>query len=110
MKKKNEAPPPARTGPLVIVDLADRVPAMTDDALKNLHANAVRLAQGGNERQRASAAALMPLIESELATRLANAPVKKPRAAPKKKLAAAAAAAAKPAAAATAAVESEPTP
>jgi len=108
MKKKNEAPPPARTGPLVIVDLADRVPAMTDDALKNLHANAVRLAQGGNERQRASAAALLPLIESELATRLANAPVKKPRAAPKKKLAAAAAAVAKPAAAA--AVESEPTP
>jgi hypothetical protein len=88
MKKKVEAPAPRPAATLVIVDLHDRVPGMTDDALNNLHANATRLAQSGNERQRASAGALMPAIESELALRhakaLADKPVRKPRA-PKKK-------------------------
>jgi hypothetical protein len=86
MKKKPIVPgprPPA--GPLVIVDLHDRVPAMSDDALSTLHANALRLVQSGNERQRTSANALMPVIETELALREANKPVKKPRAAAKKK-------------------------
>jgi len=87
MKKKFEKPVRADT-PLVIVDLHDRVPAMSDEALDTLHANAVRLAQSGTERQRVSAGALMPAIESELAERrakaLANPPVRKRRAAVKK--------------------------
>jgi hypothetical protein len=94
MKKKAIVPAlrvPA--GPLVIFDLHDRVPGMTDEALGTLHTNAQRLVQSGNERQRTSASALMPVIESELALReataLANKPVRKPRAAAKKKIAAA---------------------
>ena len=93
MKKKAIVPgprPPA--GPLVIFDLHDRVPGMSDDALRILHTNALRLVQIGNERQRESATALMPAIESELALRdakaLAEKPVRKPRA-PRKKAAAA---------------------
>jgi hypothetical protein len=91
MKKKPivPGPRPAPVGPLVIVDLHDRVPAMSDTELGTLHTNAVRLVQSGNERQRASATALMPVIESELALReakaLANKPVRKPRAPAKKK-------------------------
>ena len=82
MKKKFEKPVRADT-PLIIVDLHDRVPGMTDEALGTLHANALRLAQSGTERQRASADALMPAIELELAERhakaLANPPVRKRR-------------------------------
>jgi hypothetical protein len=87
MKKKFEKPVRADT-PLIIVDLHDRVPGMTDEALGTLHANALRLVQSGTERQRASADALMPAIESELAERhakaLANPPVRKRRAPVKK--------------------------
>ena len=87
MKKKFEKPVRADT-PLIIVDLHDRVPGMTDEALGTLHANALRLVQSGTERQRASADALMPAIESELAARhakaLANPPVRKRRAPVKK--------------------------
>ena len=82
MKKKLEKPVRADV-PLVIVDLHDRVPGMSDEALGTLHTNAVRLRESGNERQRASAAALMPAIESELAQRrakaLADSPVRKRR-------------------------------
>src|SRR5689334_11105639 len=92
MKKKAIVPgprPPA--GPLVIFDLHDRVPGMSDEGLGTLHTNALRLVQSGNERQRASATALMPVIEAELALREAKAllekPVRKPRA-PRKKAAA----------------------
>ena len=87
MKKKPivPGPRPAAVGPLVIVDLHDRVPGMSDVELGTLHVNALRLVQSGNERQRTSAAALMPVIETELALREANKPVKKPRAAAKKK-------------------------
>lgn len=88
MKKKHDNKPARADTPLVIVDLHDRVPGMTDDALGTLHANALRLAQSGNERQRASADALLPAIESELAVRaayaLANPPVRKRRAPVKK--------------------------
>ena len=88
MKKKFEKVPARADVPLVIVDLHDRVPGMSDAELGTLHANAVRLAQSGNERQRASADALMPAIETELAERhakaLANPPVRKRRAPTKK--------------------------
>jgi len=92
MKKKPIVPGPrAPAGPLVIVDLHDRVPGMSDEALATLHINALKLVTGGNDRQRASASALMPVIESELALReataLANKPVRKPRAPAKKKVA-----------------------
>jgi hypothetical protein len=100
MKKKAIIPgprPPA--GPLVIFDLHDRVPGMSDEGLGTLHTNALRLVQSGNERQRVSATALMPVIEAELALReakaLAEKPVRKPRA-PKKKSAATAAPVAAP--------------
>jgi hypothetical protein len=92
MKKKTvmPGPRPAATGPLIIVDLHDRVPGMSDEALGTLHVNALRLVQSGNERQRTSAGALMPVIESELALReakaLANKPVRKPRAPAKKRV------------------------
>ena len=95
MKKKTEAPVRATQGPLVIVDLHDRVPSMDDNALTSLHANAVRLAQSGNDRQRATASTLLPLIEAELetrrATKLANTPVRKKRVSAKAAAAAAAA-------------------
>lgn len=92
MKKKTSyVPPPRPVGPLVIVDLQDRVPGMTDDALTTLRVNAQRLLLSGNERERTSANALMPAIESELALReakaLANKPVRKPRAPAKKRVA-----------------------
>jgi hypothetical protein len=85
MKKKQVAPVLvySEIGP-VIVNLSDRVPGMSDSALNTLHANAVRLAQSGTDRQRASAGTLMPAIEAELALRqaraLANKPVRKVRA------------------------------
>jgi len=89
MKKKPEKTvrPDA---PLVIVDLHDRVPGMNDEMLGTLHANAMRLKESGNERQRASADMLLPVIETELAERrakvLANPPVRKRRAPAKPKI------------------------
>ena len=75
----------------VIVDLRERVPQLDDKALATLHANAVRLKDSGNARQRASAEDLLPVIEGELATRRekkrAEAPPKPVRAAKKKKAA-----------------------
>lgn len=54
----------------VVVDLRDRVPQLDDKALATLHANALRLKDGGlNARQRASASDLLPVIEAELAVR-----------------------------------------
>jgi len=74
MKKKHDAPQ-ARVpaGPLVIFDLRERVPGMSDMALENLLENAQRLAQSGNDTQRNSAEALMPIIAAELAVRAAKA-------------------------------------
>lgn len=58
----------AGAGP-VVVDLRDRVPQLDDKALASLHANALRLKDTGSTRQRASAADLIPVIETELAAR-----------------------------------------
>ena len=51
--------------------LLDKLPGMADDALSNLHANAVRLGAAGSPGQRASAAQLLPALEAELAARKA---------------------------------------
>ncbi len=62
-----------------VIDLRDRVAAMSDGALDTLHGNAARLLQQGNERQRQSAESLMPVIEAELGTRHAKALAASPR-------------------------------
>ena len=53
------------------MSLLEKLPGRADDALGNLHANAVRLGQEGSPAQRSSAAALLPAIEAELASRKA---------------------------------------
>lgn len=52
-----------------MVNLIDKLPEMADDALANLHANAVRLGEEGSKTQRASAAELLPALEAEIASR-----------------------------------------
>lgn len=69
-----------------VVDLRERVPQMSDDALATLAANARRLLETGSKKQQASAADLMPVVEAELAARRAA----KDEAAAAKKAAAAA--------------------
>ena len=49
--------------------LVEKLPGMADDALGNLHANAVRLGEAGSKAQRASAADLLPALEAEIASR-----------------------------------------
>ena len=49
--------------------LIERLPGMADDALGILHANAVRLGGSGSPSQRASAAAILPALEAEIAAR-----------------------------------------
>jgi hypothetical protein len=49
--------------------MVEKLPGMADDALKNLHANAMRLGEAGSAQQRASATALLPAIEAELSAR-----------------------------------------
>ena len=72
-----------------VVDLRDRVPQMSDDALDTLLANARRLLDAGSKMQRNSATDLIPVIEAQLAARAAakaamqaakKAAVKKPKA------------------------------
>lgn len=60
----------AGAGP-VIVDLRDRVLGMENAALASLHANATRLHNSGDPKQRAAAADLLPVIDAELARRAA---------------------------------------
>jgi len=51
------------------VTLLEKLPTMPDAGLKTLQTNAQRLEQTGTPGQRASATALLPAIEAELATR-----------------------------------------
>ena len=76
---------PGMAHPAGAADLRSRVPAMTDDALVTLHANARRLLETGSNAQRNAATDLIPVIEGELAQRRA----KKLAAQPARKLAAA---------------------
>ncbi|MBI1211772.1 MAG: hypothetical protein GC190_09945 [Alphaproteobacteria bacterium] len=71
---------PVESKPIVVVDMRERVGGLSDGELDTLHANAMRLAQNGSERQRASADALIPAIEAELTTRRAKELAASPRA------------------------------
>ena len=51
------------------MDILARVPAMADDALGNLIANAERLERSGSKAQRASAADLLPALRVEVEAR-----------------------------------------
>ncbi|MGH6896731.1 MAG: hypothetical protein ACREJ5_09325 [Geminicoccaceae bacterium] len=51
------------------MDLIARLPSLEDTALAVLHQNAERLEQTGTSAQKSAAAALIPAIEAELATR-----------------------------------------
>lgn len=62
-------------------DIATKLPAMTDDALATLRANAERLENSGTPPQRTAAAALLPAIRAEVAARVVARP---PRAKPAK--------------------------
>lgn len=64
--------------------LADMLPTLDDSALANLRNNAARLAADAEGVKREAAAVLLPLIEAEIATRIANKP---PKVAPKRKAA-----------------------
>lgn len=77
-----------------VVDLRDRVPQMSDDALATLLGNARRLIGAGTQVQQRSAADLIPVLETEWAARDAV----KADAAAAKKVAAAKTAAARAAA------------
>jgi hypothetical protein len=49
--------------------LVDKIPTLTDVEVVNLLANAQRLAEGGDERQQAAAAELLPALEAAAAER-----------------------------------------
>ena len=53
------------------MDILAKVPAMPDDALGTLHANAERLRRAWSQAQRSETAALLPALEAELAARRA---------------------------------------
>lgn len=52
-----------------MMSMVEKLPEMADEALRNLHANALRLGEAGTAQQRASATALLPAIEAELSAR-----------------------------------------
>ena len=56
--------------------IAERIPVLTDAELANLNANARRLSESGTPAQRSAASDLMPLIEAQIADRIARKPVK----------------------------------
>ena len=74
------------------MDLLEKLPELSDDALGNLRTNAMRLQTSGTAVQRNSAAALLPAVEAEISARrhakVARRPPAKPRAAPRRKSAA----------------------
>ena len=49
--------------------LLDRIPTLSDEEVINLLTNARRLAEGGDEKQKAAAAGLLPSLEAEAETR-----------------------------------------
>jgi hypothetical protein len=53
------------------MDILEKLPALPEDGLKTLLANAQRLESIGSPAQRASASALLPAIEAELQARKA---------------------------------------
>lgn len=57
---------------MAVHDISARVPDMTSDDLDALYANAVRLEQAGNPGERKRAAALLPMLVAERASRNAE--------------------------------------
>ena len=51
------------------MDILTKIPAMPDEALRNLCANAERLALTGSRLQRSQAADLIPALKAELQVR-----------------------------------------
>lgn len=51
------------------MDLLEKLPELTDDALGNLRSNAARLQTSGTAAQRNDAALLLPAVEAELSAR-----------------------------------------
>lgn len=60
------------------MSMADLIPTLDDEGLANLRANAQRLENSEIARQAEQAAALLPLIDAELAERLSRVPPKAP--------------------------------
>jgi len=69
-EKDGTATEPQKT--LVIHDISGRIPEMTDAQLSALAANARRLQTSGTAMQKASADALLPVVDAELARRAAE--------------------------------------
>ena len=59
-----------------LLAIADLIPSLTDVELANLKNNAIRLSESGTPAQMASAAEITPLIEAEMAERIARKPPK----------------------------------
>jgi hypothetical protein len=57
------------------MNIAEKLPSLTDKDLASLRSNAERLGQAGTPKQQEEAARLLPLIEAELGGRKARAPV-----------------------------------
>ena len=52
--------------------LADKIPTMSDEEVVNLLANARRLSDAGDDKQRAAATELLPVLEGAAAERKAR--------------------------------------
>ena len=58
------------------MDVAEKLPSLTDQQLAIMRANAERLGQAGTNKQQGEAARLLPLIQAEIDERKARAPAK----------------------------------
>jgi hypothetical protein len=63
------------------MDIAAKLPSLTDQQLAIMRANAERLGEAGTNKQQGEAARLLPLIQAEIDDRKARAPA--PAAKPK---------------------------
>lgn len=52
-----------------MMTIEDRIPALTDKELDNLHGNAVRLSASGTAAQKAEATRLLPIIDAAVEDR-----------------------------------------
>jgi hypothetical protein len=70
--KLSPVPRPIRLESDLTMDMIERLPGMGDDDLRTLGVNAERLALTGTPKQKASAQAVLPAIQAEIAERLAK--------------------------------------
>jgi hypothetical protein len=61
------------------MDYAERIPALSDAELKNLHNNALRLSENGTPAQKLAAEGVIPLTQAAMAERKAAALAAKPK-------------------------------